>query len=133
MNADPHTPVIFTQTYVKPDGHYTQIDSWIGGTSLAAPMTAALMALADERAHRPTGSPTRGCTGWPGSSAFHDITPTDGTAGGAAKRPHRERQASITRLRSIDHDSSLRTAPGWDNVTGLGSPTPGGLCWALRP
>ena len=25
-------------------------------------------------------------------------------------------------LRSLDRDSSLATAPGWDDVTGLGSP-----------
>ena len=29
----------------------------------------------------------------------------------------------VTWLRGIDHDSSLQTRPGWDNVTGLGSPS----------
>ncbi len=38
----------------------------------------------------------------------------------------------ITRLRSIDHDSSLTTARGWDNVTGLGSPNGWWLSWLLR-
>ena len=38
----------------------------------------------------------------------------------------------ITRLRSLDHDSSLATARGWDNVTGLGSPDAFRLLFALR-
>ena len=119
MNADPNTPVIFTQTYVKPNGRYTQIDSWIGGTSLAAPMTAALMALADQGARRPHGFANPGLYGLAGSSAFHDITPTDGTLA-VLRNALTEDGSVITRLRSIDHDSSLKTAPGWDNVTGLG-------------
>ncbi len=71
---------------MKPNGHYTQIDSWIGGTSLAAPMTAALMSLADQRARRPHGFANPGLYRLAGSAAFNDITPSDGTARGAAKR-----------------------------------------------
>ncbi len=132
MNADPHTPVVFTQTYVKPNGHYTQIDSWIGGTSLAAPMTAALMALSDQNAGRPHGFANPGLYALAGSSAFHDITPSDGTLA-VLRNALTENGSVVTRLRSIDHDSSLKTAPGWDNVTGLGSPNAWWLIRALRP
>jgi hypothetical protein len=38
----------------------------------------------------------------------------------------------ITHLRSLDRDSSLATAPGWDPVTGLGSPVADWLVSALR-
>ncbi len=110
MNADPHTPVIFTQTYVKPNGHYTQIDSWIGGTSLAAPMTAALMALADQGAHRPHGFANPGLYGLAGSSAFHDITPTDGTLAvlrnALTENGRRDHPAAVDRSRQLAEDGA---------------------------
>jgi len=37
-----------------------------------------------------------------------------------------------TMLRSLDRDSSLATAPGWDDVTGLGSPRAVQLVLSLR-
>jgi hypothetical protein len=37
-----------------------------------------------------------------------------------------------TMLRSLDRDSSLATAVGWDDVTGLGSPRAVELLAALR-
>jgi subtilase family serine protease len=131
MDADPDTPVIFTQTYVKPDGHYTQIDSWVGGTSVAAPMTAALMSLMDERAHRAHGFANPGLYRLAGTVAFHDIRPTDSTLAVLRNTPTGN-GGSVTQLRSIDHDSSLTTARGWDNVTGLGSPNAWWLSWLLR-
>jgi subtilase family serine protease len=131
MLADPDTPVIFTQTYVKPNGTYTQIDSWIGGTSLAAPMTAALMSLADQRAHRAHGFANPALYKLAGSWAFRDITPSDGTLAVLRNAPLANGKF-VTRLRSIDRDSSLRTAPGWDDVTGLGSPNAFWLNLALR-
>jgi hypothetical protein len=38
----------------------------------------------------------------------------------------------VTRLRSLDHDSSLATHGGWDDVTGIGSPWAPALIAALR-
>ena len=48
MDADPQTGVTFAQTYVLPNGRRRIIDSWIGGTSLASPLVAGVMALADQ-------------------------------------------------------------------------------------
>ena len=39
---------------------------------------------------------------------------------------------TATMLRSLDRDSSLATAPGWDPVTGLGTPHAVALVDALR-
>ena len=50
---------------------------------------------------------------------------------GAAKQPAEGRR-DLTHLRSIDHDSSLTTARGWDDVTGLGSPVAEELVFGLR-
>ena len=131
MDADPDTPVIFTQSYAQPNGHLVQIDSWIGGTSVAAPMTAALMSLMDERAHRPHGFANPGLYRLAGTFAFHDVRPSDGTLAVLRNTPTAN-GGSVTQLRSIDHDSSLVTARGWDDVTGLGSPNAGWLSWLLR-
>jgi len=38
-------------------------------------------------------------------------------------------------IRTVDDDTSLRTAPGWDDVTGVGTPTanyPAALAGAAR-
>ena len=43
-DADPQTGVTFAQTYMLPNGRRKIIDSWIGGTSLAAPLMAGVMA-----------------------------------------------------------------------------------------
>src|SRR4051794_2782793 len=63
--------------------------------------------------------------------AFHDIRPSGGTLA-VLRNGIGPSGAVITRLRSLDHDSSLATAPGWDDVTGLGSPDAVRLLWALR-
>src|SRR2546423_565359 len=55
MVADPQTGVTFAQTYVLPDGRRRIIDSWIGGTSLATPLVAGVMALADQSSGFPHG------------------------------------------------------------------------------
>jgi hypothetical protein len=39
---------------------------------------------------------------------------------------------NATMLRSLDRDSSLATAPGWDDATGLGSPRAVQLVLSLR-
>ena len=57
--ADPQTGVLFTQTYSKPNGGTEQKESWIGGTSLSAPLMAGIATLADQARTGRTGSSTR--------------------------------------------------------------------------
>ena len=51
----PRPGVTFAQTYVLPNGRRRIIDSWIGGTSLAAPLAAGVMALSDQWSRHPHG------------------------------------------------------------------------------
>jgi subtilase family serine protease len=129
--ADPQTGVLFTQTYAKPNGGTEQKESWIGGTSLAAPLMAGIATLADQASGRPHGflNPTLYRLG--GTAAFNDITPSNGSL---AVLRHRllPNGTVATLLRSLDRDSSLATAPGWDDVTGLGTPRADRLVDALR-
>jgi len=129
--ADPQTGVLFTQTYSKPGGGTEQKESWIGGTSLSAPLMAGIATLANEARHRPLGFLNPQLYRLAGSSAFNDITPSGRTL---AVLRHRLKPdgTRATMLRSLDRDSSLATAVGWDDVTGLGSPRAVQLLSALR-
>jgi subtilase family serine protease len=120
MDADPQTGVTFAQTYLEPNGRRRIIDSWIGGTSLATPLVAGVMALADQRSGRPHGFINPALYRLRGTSALNDVT--GGHRSLAVLRNALAPDGSIvTRLRSLDRDSSLAAGPGWDPVTGLGS------------
>jgi subtilase family serine protease len=80
-----------------------------GGTSAAAPLWAGVIALADQYAGRPLGFVNPGMyrigLSPMGRQAFHDITIGDNSA------------VVVPRL-----ITGYQTAPGWDPVTGWGSP-----------
>jgi subtilase family serine protease len=120
MDADPQTGVTFAQTYVLPNGRRRIIDSWIGGTSLAAPLAAGVMALSDQWSRHPHGFVNPALYRLSGTPALHDVAGGHGSI--AVLRNALAPDGSIaTRLRSFDRDSSLAAGSGWDPVTGLGS------------
>ena len=84
-----------------------------------------------DRRHQPLGFLNPQLYGLAGSSAFNDITPSGRTL---AVLRHRLKPngKKATMLRSLDRDSSLATAAGWDDVTGLGSPRAVQLVLSLR-
>jgi len=120
--ADPQTGYLIGQTQTFPDGRYYD-EYRLGGTSLASPIFAGLMALADQKAghHLGFANPLF----YSHAGAFFDVTSVktavarrnfnnsvDGTAG------------TSDFLRTFDDYSgspSQHTATGWDNVTGLGA------------
>ena len=78
----------------------------IGGTSAVAPLWSGLIALLNQKLGKPVGYLQPALYGIPGSAdAFHDIT--SGSNG------------------------AYSASPGWDPVTGLGSPSGGNLAKAL--
>src|SRR4249919_439471 len=120
MVADPQTGVTFSQTYVLPSGHRRIIDSWIGGTSLSAPLLSGIMALADQDAGAPHGFINPTLYLMRGTGGLRDVT--GGHTSLAVLRNALVGGHIVTHLRSIERDSSLDTGAGWDPVTGLGSP-----------
>jgi subtilase family serine protease len=131
MDADPQTGVTFAQTYVLPSGRHRIIDSWIGGTSLASPLVAGVMALADQQSRVPHGFINPELYPLRGTPALHDVL--GGHRSLAVLRNALQPDGSIvTRLRSFDRDSSLAAGPGWDPVTGLGSLNVPAFLAALR-
>jgi subtilase family serine protease len=122
--GDPQTGMLVGQTQTFPEG--AKYDEYrIGGTSLSSPIFAGLMALADQKAGRHLGFANP--LFYANAGQFYDVQSVktavarrnfvngvDGTAGTADF------------LRTFDDYSgspTQHTGPGWDNVTGLGTPT----------
>jgi subtilase family serine protease len=124
--GDPQTGLLVGQTQAFPDGNYYD-EYRIGGTSLSSPIVAGLMALADQAAGHAHGFANP--LFYSNAGAFYDVLSVktavarrnfvngvDATAGTADF------------LRTFDDYSGSPTqftAPGWDNVTGLGVPNGG--------
>jgi len=121
--ADPQTGLLVGQTQTFPDGaHYDEYR--IGGTSLASPIFAGIMALADQAAGHPHGFANP--TFYANKTAFYDVKSVK-TA--VARRNYINgidiSAGTADKLRTFDDYSgspSQSTHTGWDNVTGLGSP-----------
>ncbi|MHB8399689.1 MAG: S53 family peptidase [Candidatus Limnocylindrales bacterium] len=126
--ADPNTGYLIGQTQTFPDGTVKYSEYRIGGTSLASPVFAGLMA--DLQAAK--GGPALGfanpmlyllSTSTP--SAFHDITHL---ANAGVVRVNLNNSVDATagysyRFRSFDFTTGLtiHTVSGYDNVTGIGT------------
>ena len=131
MDADPDTGVIFSQSYSLPNGRTQEVDSWIGGTSVATPMVAGLAVLADQFRRHPVGFLNPRLYKLAGGSALNDILPSSGSLAVLRNSPTSD-GGFTTHLRGLDHDSSLKTAFGWDPVTGMGTPQAVQFVLALR-
>jgi subtilase family serine protease len=106
--ADPYTGFAIGETV---DGEFGL--SGIGGTSLACPVFAGIQALASTGRHHPIGFANPLLYALPGA-VYRDVTPPHSTI--AVTSP------TAGSVVTFDHDSSLATARGYDNVTGRGSP-----------
>ena len=142
--ADPYTGAVFVENGIPSAG--------IGGTSLACPIFSALWAIADQAAGTSLGQAAPILYRLP-STAIHDVIPVNSTTNvtGIVVDSNGETDYSsndvlaplYTTTRyysalwnlgggtyvdlSFGTDSSLTVTPGWDNVTGLG--TPNGLAF----
>jgi subtilase family serine protease len=122
--ADPQTGLLIGETQTFPNGTYYD-EYRVGGTSLACPIFAALMALADQAAGSPHGFANPVLYANP--NAFYDVVSVK-TA--VARRNYVNSvdatDGTVHRLRTFDDyagSPSQHTNPGWDDVTGLGTPS----------
>jgi subtilase family serine protease len=148
--ADPQTGVEIIETSGGQTGVFV-----IGGTSLACPMFSALMGIASEKAGHglgqaaqlvynlpagavtdvvPVSSPNNvtGVINGTSHSADDLAGPLDGTTTYLStlfQSPASTRWDVFT----FGTDSSLATAPGWDNVTGVGTPNAWNFVNAVAP
>ncbi|MER6130090.1 S53 family peptidase [Streptomyces sp. NPDC001795] len=130
--ADPNTGFLVGQTQTLPDGKTQAYDEYrIGGTSLAAPVIAAVQALAQEAGGgKAIGFANPEIYAKYGSKAYHDVTDNPTGSGLAVARVdfvngHDATGGLATSVRSLGKDSSLQAVKGYDDVTGVGSPAPG--------
>ncbi|MET7284837.1 S53 family peptidase [Streptomyces sp. NPDC005573] len=130
--ADPNTGFLVGQTQTFPDGSEKYSEYRIGGTSLAAPVIAAVQALAQEaRGGKAIGFANPSIYAKYGKKGvFHDVTdrPT-GTDLAVARIDFVNgvdaTDGLATSVRSLGKDSSLSAVKGYDDVTGVGTPADG--------
>ncbi|HVH63465.1 MAG TPA: serine protease, partial [Candidatus Dormibacteraeota bacterium] len=110
-----------TQTF--PDGTVKYSEYRLGGTSLSSPLMAGIMALADQAAGHVHGFANP--VFYANSGAFTDIVNPSSTV--AVVRSNFVNgvdsiNGTVYRLRTMNQTLSLHTTPGWDDVTGMGTP-----------
>ncbi|MEV0066376.1 S53 family serine peptidase [Amycolatopsis sp. NPDC050768] len=103
-----------------------------GGTSLASPLFAAIQADAQQAAGTPIGFANPLLYAHHGSALFHDVTdhPFGGTPVArvvSETDEHGNALPGTATLITDGHDGALTATPGYDDVTGLGSPALGYL------
>ena len=155
--ADPYTGAYIAIS--EPGLTPTLVYEPIGGTSLACPMFSALWAIANQIAGAPLGQAAPYLYGLP-STVMTDILPLTSSANvtgtivdstGTTKYSAASIAAPLEKSTSFisalwDYplyqdtayvltfgtDSGLKVTKGWDNVTGVGVPNPGGLAKYLK-
>jgi len=123
--GDPTTGMLVGETQTFPDGTVRYSEYRTGGTSLSSPLFAGMMALADQAAGKPHGFANPALYAAAASGAFRDVVPQKSTL--AAIRVDYvngvdSSQGTNTTLRTLDYTESIFTRPGYDDVTGVGTP-----------
>jgi len=92
---------------------------------LSSPLFAGLMALADQRAGHPHGFANPALYGAAAFGAYRDIVNPPSTVAVVRVDYNNSVDASgglTTSLRTANQTGTLHTIPGYDDVTGLGTP-----------
>jgi subtilase family serine protease len=138
MAADPMTGFLVGVSETHSGGSFGYGESAVGGTSLATPLFAGMQALAQQSAGHPLGFLNPALYAKAGTAALHDVTATSLNTVSSMDVPTRrpgEPLLSVVdlgvdstgrhqaRLYQLGDDGPLAAAPGYDDVTGVGSPT----------
>ncbi|MEU2336009.1 S53 family peptidase [Streptomyces sp. NPDC013172] len=129
--ADPNTGFLVGQTQTQADGTEAYSEYRIGGTSLAAPVIAAVQALAQEaNGGKALGFANPAIYAKYGTKVYHDVTDKPTGKDLAVARVdfangYDATNGLLTSVRSLGKDSSLSAVKGYDDVTGVGTPAAG--------
>jgi subtilase family serine protease len=125
--GDPNTGMLIGQTQQFPDGSTKYSEYRIGGTSLASPLFAGIMA--DVQAARGSVIGFANPLLYAATNAYKDIVPASKLAVVRSDFANLVDASNgyAASVRSIDDDAPLtiHTAAGYDDVTGIGSPGAG--------
>ncbi len=135
-DADPNTGFRYGETVLLKDGTYGFALSRVGGTSLASPLAAGLLADIMQGVHSSLGFANPLLYLLYGSPVFHDVTDTPlgpGVQIAVARNDYSDPSTAtgplIHSLRTTGLDGGadalLSATSGYDDVTGLGSPSLG--------
>jgi hypothetical protein len=124
MDGDPTTGFLVGETQTFPDGVY--YDQYrIGGTSLSAPLFSGVMAVSNQLVHFDHGfiNPVL----YQFTSRTRAIDDVRHVTGGAVRVDYVNgvdaTDGTVRSVRTFDFQGlAIHTAPGYDNVTGLGTP-----------
>jgi subtilase family serine protease len=134
MDADPQTGMLVGETQTFPDGTAKYSEYRIGGTSLASPLYAGIEAISDQVYGRAHGFVTPAIYALAGTGAVRDIVPPKKPQAVVRVNYNNQVDASAGTtplLRSLDDEAqSIHTNPGWDSITGVG--TPNGLTYLTK-
>jgi len=128
-DGDPTTGMLVgLRTPLTPGGTPQYVEGVGGGTSLSAPLIAGLQADAEQAQHGvPIGFANPAIYARYGTRAYHDVT--DHPLGGRFTIAAVDAQRSLVTGAITDFadtfalDTSLQATPGYDDVTGVGTPT----------
>jgi subtilase family serine protease len=126
VDGDPNTGMRIGETQTFPDGSVRYSEFRIGGTSLASPLFAGIMAIADQVAGRPHGFANPALYALYGTKGLRDIQAVRGRA--IVRNDYLNRVDASggvkTSLRTFASTvgTILRTRKGYDDVTGVGTP-----------
>jgi subtilase family serine protease len=123
--GDPNTGFLVGETQTFPDGSVKYAEYRIGGTSLSSPLMAGMMALVNQAAGSDLGFVNPALYGAAGSDGFRDIVDPANPVAEARTNWANNVDASGGRtfsVRSMNFTGTLHTTPGYDDVTGLGTP-----------
>jgi subtilase family serine protease len=123
--GDPQTGMLVGQTQTFPDGTTKYSEYRLGGTSLSSPLFAGIMALADQAGGTHHGFANPLFYSDAGSSVFHDIVDPN-TQLAVVRNDYVNgvdaTDGTTTKLRSFNTTGTIHTRPGYDDVTGVGTP-----------
>jgi subtilase family serine protease len=123
--GDPSTGMLVGQTQTFPDGSVKYSEYRIGGTSLSSPVMAGIEALSDQAGGRHHGFANPAIYQLAGTKAYHDVVDPAKTLADVRVEFANGVDSSdgmLTSLRTFNQTQSLSTRPGYDDVTGVGSP-----------
>ena len=122
--GDPQTGFLVGQSQTFPDGSVRYSEYRIGGTSLSSPVMAGIEALADDAAGRAHGFANPAIYQL-GSGAYRDVVDPAKTLS-VIRVDYVNGVDDVdglrTTLRTLNQTQSIATRPGYDDVTGVGSP-----------
>jgi subtilase family serine protease len=131
MDGDPQTGMLVGESQTYLDGHVAYGEYRIGGTSLSSPLYAGIEALADQAAGRPHGFANPAIYQLAGSRSLHDVrgpAPVPAVVRVNYNNGENAADGATAILRLLDDEAqSLHVKPGWDNLTGVGTPNGAGF------